>query len=251
MAQNIRFILAALASIVVIASQAMAGLDPSPFINKKKYKHIIVRPLPILDNGEVDPVALVIESSVVSEDVIVPLSDKQKIKLLEIIELLKDGQDFSAIEKDWEKFIRGINESESIVDISAIIQWVMLSAYLGEQNDLIFYAQQVKHYNSVKNEIRGLKDRLASRIEFCTTPDIECPESIEDLKAEIDYLEDLNQTIGEDMQMLQAMLEEEAQKLTQYINLMSNIAKAWHDLAMNIIRNLRDENDDEDNSDNE
>jgi len=263
MTRSIRFILAALFPIAIIASSAMAGLDPIPFINEKKYKHIIVRPLPLLDNGEVDPVALVIESSIVSEDVMAPLSDKQKVKLLEIIEFLKENQDFSVIEKDWKKFVKDLSKARLPVDINSIIQQVLRDSYLEGQDDLIFYAQRVKYYNSVKDEIRGLRDIVQLRVNdmiFCIPSDDigeECPfDSIEELEAELARLEDHYQEIGDEASLasgdLQHWFEEWATEI-QWIEKFqkwSPTAKLLHDTAIAVIRKMTTD-DDEDNSEDE
>ena len=194
-----------------------------------------------MDNGEIDPVALVIESAIVSYDVMAPLNDKQKLKLLEIIELLKGGQDFSAIEKDWKKFVKKIDKSYSPVDINQIIQQVLRASYLDGQNDLIFYAKRVNHYNSVKNDIRGLQKKLQLRIDYCSSLEVEreeCPYSIEDLMAELTRWEKQLKEIGDDAQLANIDLQNILQKQQQTIQTFSAIAKVLHDTAIGVIRKL-------------
>ena len=204
---------------------------------KKKYKHIIAGPLPVLDNGEIDPVALVIETAIVSEDVMAPLNDKQKLKLLEIVELLKDGQDFSAIEKDWKKFVKKIDKSYLLVDINQIIQQVLRASFLEGQNDLIFYAKRVNHYNSVKNDIRGLQKKLQLRIDYCSSLEGEkCPYSIEDLMNELARWKEQLEEIGDDAELANIDLQNMLQKQQQTIQTVSAIAKVLYDTAIGVIR---------------
>jgi len=240
MRRSIHFILAAIVTIIVIACSSAPVTKPSPQKVKKKYNNIIITPLPVVANGELDSKALVIESSVVSEEVIAPLNDKQKAELLKIVAHFKESHNFSAIEKDWKKFVKDLYKSKIPIDINAIIQWVFKVSYLDQQDDLRFYSQRVKHYNSIKKEIRALQESILFRIKYCIKSDtVKCPESIKDLAAEIALWDEKMKEMGDDMQLANIDMQNLLQKQQQTVQMLSAIAKVLHDTAIGVIRKMQ------------
>ena len=145
-------------------------------------------------------------------------------------------------------------------DINAIIQLVVRESYLATTEDLKYYAEKVKYYNSVKKRLRehanGMREDLkemhnasdslhkklkkveksAKRLRRDWKHHLSVVSEFENYIQE--YEEKLS-TIGDDSQLANLDLQNSVQKLTQSLQMMSNISKQMHDTAMAIIRNIK------------
>lgn len=83
-------------------------------------------------------------------------------------------------------------------------------------------AQTVNDYNSYDQTFNN------ERVDTQDTSD-------EEEMDELEYFE----TRGDDMQMWQFQVQQEQQKVTQYLTMMSNIAKAWDDAQDSIVNNIK------------
>ena len=96
----------------------------------------------------------------------------------------------------WEGFVVGLVESGAPVDMDALVQWIIRSAYLEPVRDLKNIADRVRFYNDLKKSIRREIERTMDFSKELANGD-------EELTAEqiIEYLEVILETLEEDAQL--------------------------------------------------
>lgn len=145
-------------------------------------------------------------------------------------------------------------------DINAIIQLVLRESYLDTTEDLKYYAEKVKYYNSVKKRIRdqanAMRDDLKEMLSASDSLHKKLKKVeksakrlrrdwkhhlavVSDFESYIQDYEEKLSTIGDDAQLANLDLQNSVQKMTQTLQMMSTISKQMHDTAMNIIRNIK------------
>lgn len=133
----------------------------------------------------------------------------------------------------WGDFVAGLVGSGAPVDIDALVQWVIRSAYLESVQDLKNRADRVRFYNELKKNIRREIERTTDFIKELAKGD-------EELTAAqiIENLEGILDAVAEDALLANVDLQTFLQKQQQLLQLLSNISKLLHDTAMSVIRKL-------------
>ena len=145
-------------------------------------------------------------------------------------------------------------------DINAIIQLVVRESYLATTEDLKYYAEKVKYYNSAKKRLREHANRMRDDLKEMHNASDSLHKKLKkveksakrlrrdwkhhlsvvsDFENYIQEYEEKLSTIGDDSQLANLDLQNSVQKLTQSLQMMSNISKQMHDTAMAIIRNIK------------
>lgn len=188
-----------------------------------------------------------------------PPGVKRSAQLDAVIADLKRGAIDQANTR-WQDFVGTLASGGGPVDPNALVQYVLRESYLQTVDDLRFFADKVKYFNTCKklireyvNELRGEAQSLQPWprklrvVTFRTayvpgqTPAVEsAARSFE--KADLDrYIKELEQqlnTIGDDAQLANVDLQNALQKQQQTLQTMSNISKMLHDTAMSVIRKM-------------
>lgn len=162
-----------------------------------------------------------------NDDVSLNLTDRQELSLKQIGQMIASGDDSESVNSSWEKFIIEAVSSDPgmALDIDAIVQYVLRTAYQEASEDLYFYANKVKQFNAIKKEIRAYLQEIRDYI-----AQIKVHET--SLEQELESLEDLSQEMN-------LALQNQLQKTQQFIQLMSNLHKRMHDTAKAVINNLK------------
>jgi hypothetical protein len=172
----------------------------------------------------------------------------------------------------WAEFISEQGGSLP-TDINAIVQQTLRDAYLEANQDLEFYADKLRFYNSLKKAIRDevkkvhkarrslngskgcknagdpIKAYVPLSFDTAITLDENCRPVIDpgegkplttwgELEDYVEGLENTLQTVGDDAQLANIDLQSILQKQQQTLQMMSNISKMLHDTTMSVIRNI-------------
>jgi hypothetical protein len=167
----------------------------------------------------------------------------------EVVRLLRANQ-MAEARGQWSRMVSAAGLG-SEADVNALVQWVLRQAYLETNKDLKSYADKVRYYNEIKQEIRddlgrARSGRAVKGIALVPyRPDgaavkTEPPRVVS--KAERDQyiksLEDKLYSIGDDAQLANVDLQNALQKQQQTLQMMSNVSKMLHDTAMAVIRKI-------------
>jgi chromosome segregation ATPase len=152
------------------------------------------------------------------------LYTREKEELKQIGAMIARGEEKEAIETRWENLVSRLAVSDEPVDINSLIQHVLQESYIETNRDLEFYAEKLKYFNSIKQQIREhLKNLRTTR------------GMIDD---QIESMENDLQTVGDDAELVNIDLQNMLQKTQQTIQMMSNVSKVLHDTAMAVIRKI-------------
>ena len=189
----------------------------------------------------------------------VALTSEERKFMSKLVVAVKAGDDAKATAMFAAAFGSTHARNPSL-DIAALVQIVLLESYLTASEDLRFYADKVRHFNSAKKQIREhikeTRGRLQGKPE--TTKISVVPLTVEkyalgkdavkrgraqiktvgDWRASITKLEEQLQTVGEDAQLANIDLQNALQKQQQTLQTMSNVSKMLHDTAMSVIRKI-------------
>lgn len=169
--------------------------------------------------------------------------------LAEVVRLLQANQ-MAEARVQWSRLVSAAG-LRSEADVSALVQWVLRQAYLETNKDLKFYADKVRYYNEMKQEIRddlghARSGRPVKGIALVPyRPDgaavkTEPPRVLSKTERDqyIKSLEDKLNGIGDDAQLANVDLQNVLQKQQQTLQMMSNVSKMLHDTAMAVIRKI-------------
>lgn len=178
------------------------------------------------------------------------LSPAQQLVLLRMRQVAAENPESPELAARWRAFA----DSGGLagIDVNALVQWVLATAYAEQLEDLRFYAEKVKAINAQKQALRDELERI--RVHNCRGND--CPPFQTNARAlttsfgsafltrEADIaayhaeLEGQLQTIGDDAQLAQLDLQQAMQRQQQTLQTLSNVSKLLHDTAMAIIRKI-------------
>lgn len=161
----------------------------------------------------------------------VQVTPTQSKQLEEIALSLTKGQDEKA-DMLWEEFVSDVALSGEPIDIDALVQWVLRSAYLESTSDLEHYAEKVRYYNELKSAMRAEIQRLRNF-------KIALEKAGADSKATLVIADDLEAILSEaevEAQLADIDLQNILQKQQQTLQALANISKILHDTATAIIR---------------
>lgn len=191
----------------------------------------------------------------------IDVTPAEQVKLDGIVASLRAGEE-KAAHSAWKQLVSSRAASGATLDPSALVQHVLYKSYLETTEDLRFYAEKVKYFNTAKKEIREhlqvLRAELAdmpAKAGSITIPTIvvckRCrpgkalvragkPRAVtrEQLEAYIAKVEEYLQTMGDDAQLANVDLQNVLQKQQQTLQMMSNISKQLHDTAQAVIRKM-------------
>lgn len=188
-----------------------------------------------------------------------PPGVKRSAQLDAVIADLKRGAIDQANTR-WEDFVSTLASGGGPVDPNALVQYVLRESYLQTVEDLRFFADKVKYFNTLKKSIRDYLTELRSEaqslqpwprklrvVTFRTAyvpgqrPAVEsAARSFE--KVDLDrYIVELQQklnAVGDDAQLANVDLQNALQKQQQTLQMMSNVSKMLHDTATSVIRKI-------------
>jgi hypothetical protein len=176
------------------------------------------------------------------------ITPAQRRHLDEVVRLLRADKAQEAL-KPWEDAIRAIRPRPQ--DVNALVQWVLRASYLETTEDLRFYADKVKYFNTIKKSVREYTEQLrkgeaARAVEILPfkprgeAVKLSAPKLVsrDDTQAEIKRWEEKLNGIGDDAQLANVDLQNILQKQQQTLQMMSNISKMLYDTAQAVIRKL-------------
>jgi len=136
--------------------------------------------------------------------------------------------------EQWETFVGGLAIQDAPIDINALIQWVLRESYLQTTDDLRFFAEKVRYFNSQKKAVREALQNAGSFREVLD----ERGEATEEIDIRIENLERKLAEVGEDSQLANLDLQNVLQKQQQTLQTISNVSKMLYDTATSTIRKV-------------
>jgi hypothetical protein len=146
--------------------------------------------------------------------------------------MIGQGEPLSEVQDRWGVFVERLAAQEVPADINALVQQVLREAYLETNKDLQFYADKVRYFNDLKEQIRDSLTR--ARATLCESQGL----AKQKLEAQIRELEDKLDSVGDDAQLANVDLQNMLQKQQQLMQMMSQISKMLHDTATSVIRKI-------------
>ncbi len=162
--------------------------------------------------------------------------------------------------KRWRRLVMQLAKTNRSMDINILIQWTLRQAYHQGNKELQLYAQKVSYLNQLKKilreEIAEMRERatnLASggtaKINMITLifqqraiPRISRAWQTPGKNALENYIQQLEgylASVGDMMQLAQLQLQDNMNRQSQAVQVLSAIMKSFHDMAKAIINNLR------------
>ncbi len=169
---------------------------------------------------------------------------------------LAEGLSYREIQTQWKGLASQLRGSN--MDVNALVQFVLRTAYQETNADLQHYAEKVKLFNELKKEIREeisrLRDFQSSLERGDRQTDLRPNMSVwrltsnyrptavirstDPLDAILSKWEEELQTIGDDAQLANVDMQNMLQKQQQTMQAMSCMSKMLHDTAIAIIRKI-------------
>lgn len=189
------------------------------------------------------------------------LGDAQRDALVQVVTTLRAGDDALA-SKRWSTFVAELVANGGAIDPNALVQYVLRESYLQTTEDLRFFADKVKYYNTQKKLIREylqkLRDydssmkadasarfaplQLNETYALFAAPTTRAALRTMDkaaIAAEIAKWEQKLAHLGEISKAAISDLNDEIEKKRDVIARMTSIAKKYYDTARAIIQNIK------------
>lgn len=156
---------------------------------------------------------------------ITDLSTRQVLSLKQIAALIAEGENSDTIQSRWETFVFSAATSGDLIDVNALVQYVLREAYGEQSQDFYYYAYKVKYFNAAKEKLRNM---LLSIRQW----EQDLREQLTAGEQRLLELDDLGRLAAEDLQ-------KEAEKTQEFIQLIASIQKRLNDSAQEVLNNLK------------
>jgi hypothetical protein len=158
------------------------------------------------------------------EETKAPLAPSQEDEARLLGEMITRGVPLATIETRWKRFVEKLMAGETLIDLDALIQFILKESYLAMTEELRLYGEEIRFLVDAETQIR----------DYLSEPQ-EHTQSIEEY---IQSWDERLSAVGEDTQWANIDLQGFLQKLQHTLQLMTNASKMLHDTLKAVIRKI-------------
>jgi hypothetical protein len=194
------------------------------------------------------------------------LTPAQRMELLAIVQMIREGQTGGALEKPWSAFVAQVAPQAGTVDWNALVSLVLRESYADVNDDVRYYAARVESFSELRKQLLDDRERALSASSengapahdeliaepYWTVPGLhanaiqprpttKAPTTLNSKAERENYVRDLDDklnSVGDDAQLANVDLHNALQRQEQTLQTISNISKMLYDTAMAVIRRI-------------